>query len=477
MTRYGVHGWITTTRNPLARTAGRLRRNGHDHDPRNDHETLLLHRPRHRETARQNMPANCAAAPAGHGRRPTASGACNSNSPHPERAARRQFRRSGFRTAATTPRTMLDEVRALLALAPKDRDLTLRIAQLLYELPARSTRSPRPQAVVRKLRAGPVDGVTTTLAATTSTTGSPPGPGSRPARSTPTPTTSATTSHPTSATLASTNSNPIHIQDMFTEIEASNQQIRTARASTRPGRPSDRRMACVLSATTTKQRIRATLRKALTDAIKIYRLIDYNPAVPIDLPPAVRPRARAWNAKAVANWKATGEVPEPGDGVATRTGQHVPRLRRRPTTSSATPSTHWSPSGDSAAAKPADCATSTSTSTPATITIIQQRTAVGYQPIVKDVKSPPGSGVLASTPTRSRSCAPTSPCAPAGNSPADPSGPAPDTCSSCPDGQPWHPDQLTDRFERTIRDAGLPPIRFHDLRHCAASYLKLAAPT
>jgi integrase len=46
-----------------------------------------------------------------------------------------------------------------------------------------------------------------------------------------------------------------------------------------------------------------------------------------------------------------------------------------------------------------------------------------------------------------------------------------------PDGQPWHPDQLSDRFERVVRDSGLPPIRTHDLRHCAASYFRLAAPT
>ena len=41
-----------------------------------------------------------------------------------------------------------------------------------------------------------------------------------------------------------------------------------------------------------------------------------------------------------------------------------------------------------------------------------------------------------------------------------------------PDGQPWHPDLVSERFERLVADAGLPPIRLHDLRHCAASFLK-----
>ena len=42
------------------------------------------------------------------------------------------------------------------------------------------------------------------------------------------------------------------------------------------------------------------------------------------------------------------------------------------------------------------------------------------------------------------------------------------------DGSQLHPDTVTTAFERLHRDAGLPPIRLHDLRHTAAS-LALAA--
>lgn len=42
------------------------------------------------------------------------------------------------------------------------------------------------------------------------------------------------------------------------------------------------------------------------------------------------------------------------------------------------------------------------------------------------------------------------------------------------DGSPWHPDNVSQAFERFIKRLGLPPIRLHDLRHCAAS-LSLAA--
>ncbi|GAA3851654.1 tyrosine-type recombinase/integrase [Streptomyces coacervatus] len=42
------------------------------------------------------------------------------------------------------------------------------------------------------------------------------------------------------------------------------------------------------------------------------------------------------------------------------------------------------------------------------------------------------------------------------------------------DGRPHHPSNVSQAFERFIKRLGLPPIRLHDLRHCAAS-LSLAA--
>jgi integrase len=42
------------------------------------------------------------------------------------------------------------------------------------------------------------------------------------------------------------------------------------------------------------------------------------------------------------------------------------------------------------------------------------------------------------------------------------------------DGSPMHPAEVTDRFHELTEEAGLPPIRLHDLRHVAAT-LALAA--
>jgi Phage integrase, N-terminal SAM-like domain/Phage integrase family len=38
-----------------------------------------------------------------------------------------------------------------------------------------------------------------------------------------------------------------------------------------------------------------------------------------------------------------------------------------------------------------------------------------------------------------------------------------------PDGSPIHPDRFRKRFEIRVRRSGLPPIRFHDLRHTYAT--------
>ncbi|MBF9132035.1 tyrosine-type recombinase/integrase [Plantactinospora sp. S1510] len=43
-----------------------------------------------------------------------------------------------------------------------------------------------------------------------------------------------------------------------------------------------------------------------------------------------------------------------------------------------------------------------------------------------------------------------------------------------PDGRAWHPSSVTDRFQRDYAAAGLSPIRLHDGRHSAATYMKAA---
>ncbi|GGK43440.1 hypothetical protein GCM10010124_40270 [Pilimelia terevasa] len=46
-----------------------------------------------------------------------------------------------------------------------------------------------------------------------------------------------------------------------------------------------------------------------------------------------------------------------------------------------------------------------------------------------------------------------------------------------PDGTAWHPEQLSRMFYKLVRDAGLPPVRLHDLRHLAATMMLAAGAT
>jgi len=61
----------------------------------------------------------------------------------------------------------------------------------------------------------------------------------------------------------------------------------------------------------TMHRIRATLRKALNDAIRTHRLLEFNPATHIELPSGKRPKARVWTDAAVKQWKTDGTRPSP----------------------------------------------------------------------------------------------------------------------------------------------------------------------
>ncbi|GAA2523384.1 tyrosine-type recombinase/integrase [Pilimelia columellifera] len=100
-----------------------------------------------------------------------------------------------------------------------------------------------------------------------------------------------------------------HLDAMFDAITERNDQITTFRASRDEAkRALVRGMRPVGPAT--MQRIRATLRVALNTAIK-QRLIDFNAASHVELPSARSPKALVWTAERVKRWKNTGTVASP----------------------------------------------------------------------------------------------------------------------------------------------------------------------
>jgi integrase len=261
-----------------------------------------------------------------------------------------------------------------------------------------------------------------------------------------------------------------HVQGMFDAIIERNAALDIARQSTDP----DRRATTRCRRNTgpaTMHRIRAVLRKALNDAIRTQQLIEFNPAAHVELPSGKRPKARVWTAAAVKHWQATGERPSrvmvwtPAQAGAFLDYAEAHDIVLYPMF--ALILHRGLRRGEAVGLSDADTDLDTGS-----IVIRQQITTVGYTPITKRVKSDAGDRtVILDSATLAiqkayRARRATWQLA---------SGPKwPDTGLFYvqPDGNPWHPEAVSNRFERLIAAAGLPPIRLHDLRHCAATFLK-----
>ncbi|MEV0386866.1 tyrosine-type recombinase/integrase [Nonomuraea sp. NPDC050643] len=92
------------------------------------------------------------------------------------------------------------------------------------------------------------------------------------------------------------------IAGMFDAIEEFNDIIATERGSGDPARVASVRYRRPVGPTTL-HRIRATLRHALNVAICQDRLLDFNPAAVVELAPAVRPKPVIWTEEKVTQWR------------------------------------------------------------------------------------------------------------------------------------------------------------------------------
>jgi integrase len=101
-----------------------------------------------------------------------------------------------------------------------------------------------------------------------------------------------------------------HIEAMFDAISERNATLDARRTSTDP-----QVRATVFGlrkvGPSSQHRIRATLRKALNDAIRRSKILHHNEALLVELPSAKRPRAMVWTDERVATWRRTGSVPGP----------------------------------------------------------------------------------------------------------------------------------------------------------------------
>lgn len=261
---------------------------------------------------------------------------------------------------------------------------------------------------------------------------------------------------------------------MFAAIEARNAEILTLRAS-----PDQAVRGTVKGVRTVSpasmHRIRATLRKALNDARRIYhhQLADHNPAEAVDLRSGTPPKPRLWTASAVKRWRHTGRRPGPVMvWTPAQVGEFLDYVEAHDPELSALVdlAVHRGPRrGELAGLHDYDVDLATGE-----ITITEQRTSVGYQIIEKEVKSAAGDRIVplaAETITALRAYLARRA---AWKLAAGPTWHHSDMFFVRRDGRPWHPELITARFDRLVTASGLPPVRFHDLRHTAAT-LMLAA--
>ncbi|WP_158633082.1 site-specific integrase [Amycolatopsis sp. WAC 01376] len=208
---------------------------------------------------------------------------------------------------------------------------------------------------------------------------------------------------------------------------------------------------------TTVQRIREVLRAALNGAVR-RGLITSNPARWVELPSARRPRAVVWTDGRVELWRRTGEHPPVAVWTAEQTARFLEHVRDHPLY----PLYHVAAllglrRGEVVGLRWCD------------VDLANRTVSVVRQLVERD-----GRGVcLPKTDASCRTIA-----LDRGTTSLlrrlarrDPDG---DWVFSHDQGRPWSPSYVSHTFRRLVGEADLPPIRFHDLRHGAAT-LSLAA--
>lgn len=280
----------------------------------------------------------------------------------------------------------------------------------------------------------------------------------------------------------------VHVEAMFAEITRRNQKILDDRDSADPAVAKEAQ-ATRLTTPSTMTRVRATLRKALNDAITKHRLLDHNPALHAAMPHYDQPVVRVWTERAVAQWRAGGFAPSPvmvwtpeqAGAFLDYTQVHDPQLY---------PLFLLIILGGPRRGEAVGVRTDQIDFEERTATFSHQLTQHGYRAVYKKVKTRSGDRVifldkamiedlraywrlreswrLAAGDGWPETVAVQTPV-PGGYVPVQV-----DLFFRRPDGRAWHPNAVTDRFMRDTAAAGLPPIKLHGGRHAAATYMKAA---
>ncbi|WP_422738111.1 tyrosine-type recombinase/integrase [Micromonospora sp. WMMD729] len=257
-----------------------------------------------------------------------------------------------------------------------------------------------------------------------------------------------------------------HVRAMFAAIERRSDDIRAAKTSPDPA---VRRSVAGVRPTgpTTRQRIRACLRKAINDALADELIVGSNPAALVKTP-GDRPLPIVWEDERVQRWKDTGQVPGPVMvwtdvqvvDFLDHAARHAPDLH---------PMWHYMAYRGPRRGEACGLRDSEVRLHRRETTINNQIATHGYTPVQKPPKSRAGNRDVALDTDTAKVLTAYKARRAQWQLAAGPAWPDTGLFFVRPDGQPWHPNAVTQRFRRLIRKAGLPPIRLHDLRHSAAT--------
>jgi len=242
-----------------------------------------------------------------------------------------------------------------------------------------------------------------------------------------------------------------HVQAMFTAIIRQHQAFGTPVSAA------------------TLNRIRATLRAALNAAIRRGLLAD-NPASGAELPRARRPRAVVWSPYRVEQWRRTGERPVVAVWTAAQTAQFLRSIEEhRLYAAFHLIALRGLRRGEAAGLRWCDLDLDGKTAI-----ISQQLQQYDGRLVICPPKTPHSTRVIALDHTTVAALR-----AHRDRQRAEADAYGADYRSSGfvftnLNGDPMAPDRLTRLFRKLAADAGLPPVRLHDLRHGAAT-LALAA--
>jgi integrase len=216
----------------------------------------------------------------------------------------------------------------------------------------------------------------------------------------------------------------------------------------------------------TRQRILATLRSALSAACS-EQLLTLNVAKLATLPSGKRPKAKVWTPNRVAEWRRTGDKPS---AVMVWTAEQTAAFLNRAVGHEHGVLFHLIAftglrRGEACGLRWVDLDLTASE-----MTVTQQIVQLGWETALTSPKSDAGERVVAldaATASRLKSHRARQGKQRLAHGPG-----WIDTglVFTAPDGSPLHPGWISRQFELLVREADLPPIRLHDMRHGAATH-------